>query len=67
MFNPIYNRIRYLISVKSGVAFIISHNYARIKVESYDSLLLEKTYIRILKYLLSQVGINIIFLEKNVT
>ena len=28
----IYNRIRYLISVKSSITFVISHNYAKIKV-----------------------------------
>ena len=35
--------IRYLIGVKSGSAYIISHNYAEIKVDSYDSVLLGKT------------------------
>ena len=39
----IYNRIRYLISMKSGNRDRISHNYAKIKVDSYDSLPLEKT------------------------
>ena len=39
----IYNRIRYLISVKSSITFIISHNNAKIKVDSYNSLPLEKT------------------------
>ena len=38
----IYNRIRYLISVKSRITFIISHNNAKIKVDSYNSLPLEK-------------------------
>ena len=35
-YDSIYNRIRYLISVKSGITCIISHNYAKIKVDSYD-------------------------------
>ena len=39
----IYNRIRYLIGVKSGITYVISHNYAKIKVDLYNSLLLEKT------------------------
>ena len=39
----IYNRIRYLISVKGGITYVISHNYTKIKVDSYDSLPLEKT------------------------
>ena len=39
----IYSRIRYLISQKSGITYVISHNYARIKVDSYDYLTREKT------------------------
>ena len=39
----IYKRIRYLIRVKSGITYVISHNYAKIKVDSYDSLRLENT------------------------
>ena len=38
----IYNRIRYLISLKSGITYVNSHNYAKIKIESYDALPLEK-------------------------
>ena len=33
-----YKEIRYLISLKSVVIDIISHNYAKIKVDSYESL-----------------------------
>ena len=46
--NSIYGRIRYLISVNGGISYIISHisqiifHYATIKVDSYDSLPLEK-------------------------
>ena len=40
--DPVYNRIRYLISVKSGITYIISHNYANIRVDSHNSLPLEK-------------------------
>ena len=29
--------------VNSGITYLISHNYAAIKVDSYDSLPLEKT------------------------
>ena len=36
--GSIYDRNRYLISVKSGFTYIISHSYATIKVYSYDSL-----------------------------
>ena len=38
----IYNRIRYLLSAKSGITYVISHSYAEIKVVSYNSLSLEK-------------------------
>ena len=39
----IYNIIRYLIEVKSGITYVISHNYAKLTVDSYDLLPLEKT------------------------
>ena len=42
-YDFIYNRIRYVISVKSGITCVISHNYAKFKVDSYKCLLLEKT------------------------
>ena len=32
-YKSIYKRIRYLISVKSGITYIISRNYAKIKVD----------------------------------
>ena len=38
-----YSRITYLIEVKSGITYVISHNYTKIKTDSYDSLALEKT------------------------
>ena len=41
-YEAIYNRIRYLISQKSGITFIFSHHFANIKVDSYDSLPIEK-------------------------
>ena len=37
-YDSIYDRIRYLISVKSVITYKISHNYATIKVDSCDSL-----------------------------
>ena len=39
----IHSRIRYLIREKSGIIYVISQNYAKTKVDSYDSLPLEKT------------------------
>ena len=38
----IYNRIRYVKGAKSGITYVFSHNYSKIKVDSYDSLPLEK-------------------------
>ena len=37
------NRTRYPMGVKSGITYVISHNDAKIKVDSYDFLSLEKT------------------------
>ena len=42
-YNATFNRIRYLIGAESGITYIFSHNYARIKIHSYDSLPLEET------------------------
>ena len=42
-YDSIYNRIRYFIGVKSGIAYAFSHNCARMKVDLYDSFPLEKT------------------------
>ena len=41
----IYNKIRYLIRVKSSITHVVSHNYAKMKPDSYDSLPLEKAMI----------------------
>ena len=45
--DVIYNRIRYLISQKGGITYVIFHNYARIKVDSYDCLPLDNYYYNI--------------------
>ena len=37
----IYNRIRYLKEVKTGVTYVISSYYAKIKIDLYDYLPLE--------------------------
>ena len=41
-YNVIYDRIRYLISLKNGITNIFSHYFAKIKVDFYDSLPIEK-------------------------
>ena len=40
----IYNKIRHLIEVKNGITYAISHNDAKIQVDSQYSLLLEKQW-----------------------
>ena len=42
-YDATQNRIRYLISQKSSVTHFCSHNYARNKIDSSDSLPLEKS------------------------
>ena len=37
-YGAIYDRIRYLISLKSSITYIFSHYFAKIKVNFYDSL-----------------------------
>ena len=41
-YEAIYNRIRYLTSQKSAITYIFSHYFAKIKVDFYDSLSIEK-------------------------
>ena len=41
-YDVIYNRIRYFIGVKSVITYVIFRNYAKIKVDSYNYLPLEK-------------------------
>ena len=41
--GAVYNRIRYLISEKSGITDIMSNNLARIRIKSDNSLPIEKT------------------------
>ena len=37
IYDAIYNRISCLISQKSGVTYIVSHTYAKIGVDLYDT------------------------------
>ena len=41
-YDSIYNRIRYVISLKSGITYIFFHYFENIEVDSYDSLPIEK-------------------------
>ena len=41
LFTP-YIRMRFLINLESSIRYVFSHCYATIKVDSYDSLPIEK-------------------------
>ena len=43
IYNAVYDRIKYLISQKSDAKYIINHNFARIRIDSYNPLPIEKT------------------------
>ena len=38
------DRIRYVMSVKGGITYIVSHYFAKIKADSYDFLPIEKIW-----------------------
>ena len=42
-YNAIHDKINYLMSEKSGITYSINHNFARIRIDSYNSLPIEKT------------------------
>ena len=37
-YDTIYNTIRYLIGLKSSITYVVSHNYAKINIDSDDDL-----------------------------
>ena len=41
-YYAIFDKIRYLTSLKSAMEYVDSHNYAKIKIDSDDDLSLEK-------------------------
>ena len=42
-YDAIFDRIRYLIGLKSSITNVVSHNYAKIKIDSNGDFPLEKT------------------------
>ena len=44
-YDAIYNRITYLISIKSSITDVFAYYYAKIKVDSYDSLPISRILI----------------------
>ena len=68
-YDAFSNRIRYLLSQKSCITYVSFHNYSKIKIDSYDSLPLEKmltlrSVIISLSQFLIKIKINIV--TKNV-
>ena len=59
-YEKIFDRIRYLISEKSGITDIINHNFARIRIDSYKSLPIEKivTFDNIIILIKSVLNVN---------
>ena len=45
MFDIICGKIKYLISEKSGITDIINHNFGKIRIDSYNSLPIQKILI----------------------
>ena len=72
LFDKIWDKIKYFITEKGGIADRINHNFAKIRIDSYDSLPSEKilTFCNIVIYIKSVVNKNKnqyyhnIFLEK---
>ena len=59
-YDAIYDRIRYVISEKSGATNGISHDFARIKTDSYNSLPIEKklTFYNVILFIKPAVDKN---------
>ena len=57
--NAIFDRINYLIREKSGITDSINHNFARIRIDSYNPLPIEKKLTFHAIILLSQLLIRI--------
>ena len=47
-YDTVYKKIRYLISLKGGITYTIFHNFGIMKVDSLDSLPIEKYYFCIM-------------------
>ena len=44
LFDKICDKIKYLISEKSGITDSINHNFGKIRINSYNSLPIEKVF-----------------------
>ena len=69
-YDAIYDRIRYLTVENSGITYSISHNFARIRIDSYNSSPVTLTFHNVIIFIRSIVNKNKknyyynIFLEK---
>ena len=68
-YDAIYNRIRYLISLKSSITYVFCHNYAKIKVDYYNFLPIEKILHNVIILIKFLIQIKVfyhynIFIEK---
>ena len=52
-YKAIFDRIRYLIGLKSGIRYVFSHSYAKIKIDLDDDLSLEETLTWLIKSVFS--------------
>ena len=60
MLDKVYDRIKYLISEKSGIIDSINHNFKKIRMFSYNSLPVEKilTFHNVMIHIKSVVNKN---------
>ena len=60
LFNKICDKIKYLISKKSGIRNNINHNFGKIRIESYNSLPIERilTFHNVITLIKSVVNKN---------
>ena len=42
-YDAIFDRIRYILGLKSSISYVAPHNYAKIKIDSNDDFTSEKT------------------------
>ena len=48
LFNEICDKIKYLISKKGGITNTINHNFGKIRIDSYNSLLIKRYWLFIM-------------------
>ena len=66
LYHAIYSRIKYLVRQKNGITYVFSLNYAKIKMDSYNYLPVEKTvsFYKVIVFSKSVLGKDELFLER---